>query len=203
MFQLSFLNAGLLFFAAATVLPLLIWLLAKKKPRRIIFSSLRFIKLSQQHEKSRTKLTNILLLVIRMLIILLLALAIARPMLALAGSKDSDKHPPTALAIIVDTSYSLDSVEDRLSRLDLAKKAINTINNNATDDDRLIVVTRDAMWNAMHSQIFAKEIPEETLRSISIAYQAMDWEDTFSFAESRLSETQMPNREIYLLSDLI
>jgi hypothetical protein len=202
-FQLSFLNAGLLFFAAATVLPLLIWLLAKKKPRRIIFSSLRFIKLSQQHEKSRTKLTNILLLVIRMLIILLLALAIARPMLALAGSKDSDKHPPTALAIIVDTSYSMDYVEDRLSRLDLAKKAINTINNNATDDDRLIVVTRDAMWNAMHSQIFAKEIPEETLRSISIAYQAMDWEDTFSFAESRLSETQMPNREIYLLSDLI
>ncbi|HCM16181.1 MAG TPA: hypothetical protein DHW79_09625, partial [Candidatus Cloacimonas sp.] len=43
MYQLSFLNAGLLFFAAATVLPLLIWLLAKKKPRRIIFSSLRFI----------------------------------------------------------------------------------------------------------------------------------------------------------------
>jgi len=28
MFQLSFLNASLLFFAAATILPLLIWLLA-------------------------------------------------------------------------------------------------------------------------------------------------------------------------------
>ena len=92
MFELSFLNAGLLFFAAATVLPLLIWLLAKKKPRRIVFSSLRFIKLSQQQEKSRTKITNIILLLIRMLIILLVALAIARPMLASSRLKKSGKQ---------------------------------------------------------------------------------------------------------------
>jgi hypothetical protein len=80
LFQLSFLNATLLFFAAATILPLLIWLLAKKKPQKIVFPSLRFIKLSKEQEKSRSKLKNILLLIIRMLFILLVVLAVARPM---------------------------------------------------------------------------------------------------------------------------
>ncbi len=203
MFQLSFLNAGLLFFAAATVLPLLIWLLAKKKPKQIIFSTLRFIKLSQQQEKSRTKITNIILLIIRMLIILLLALAIARPMLASSRLNESRKHPPTALAIVLDTSYSMDYVEDRQSRLDKALAAIATINARATEDDRLILITRDAAWNQLHSQIFAGEIPEDILKTIRPAYLVMDWEETFAFAESRLTEAQMPNREIYLLSDMM
>lgn len=203
MFQLSFLNAGLLFFSAATLLPLLIWLLAKKKPRQIIFSSLRFIKLSQQQEKSRTKITNIILLIIRMLIILLFALAIARPMLASSRLKKSLKHPPTALAIVLDTSYSMDYVEDRQSRLDKALAAIATINSRATEDDRLILVTRDAAWNQMHSQIFAGEIPEDILKSIRPTYLVMSWDETFAFAQSRLSDAQMPNREIYLLSDMM
>jgi len=203
MFQLSFLNAGLLFFAAATVLPLLIWLLAKKKPRRIVFSSLRFIKLSQQQEKSRTKITNIILLIIRMLIILLVALAIARPMLASSRLKKSGKHPPTAIAIVLDTSYSMDYVEDRQSRLDKAKEAIKRINRRATDDDRLLLVTRDNDWNQLHSQIYPATLPLETLNSIQLSYLPQSWEDTFAFAESRLRESQMSNREIYLISDLM
>ncbi len=203
MYQLSFLNAGLLFFAAATVLPLLIWLLAKKKPRRIIFSSLRFIIQSQEHEKKRSKITNILLLVLRMLIILLLVLAIARPMLATPSLRDSGKHPPTALAIILDNSYSMDYVEDRQSRLEKAINAIERINDKATADDRLILITRDEAFNALHSQIYAGEIPPESLKSISLCHNLMDWPETFTFAEARLAEAQMPNREIYLLSDLI
>ncbi len=104
-----------------------------------MFSSLRFIKLSQQQEKSRTKITNsIILLIIRMLIILLVALAIARPMLASSRLKKSGKHPPTAIAIVLDTSYSMDYVEDRQSRLAKAKEAIKRINRRATDDDRLL-----------------------------------------------------------------
>ncbi|MCK9556538.1 MAG: BatA domain-containing protein [Candidatus Cloacimonetes bacterium] len=203
MFELSFLNAGLLYFAAATVLPLLIWLLAKKKPHRIIFSSLRFIKESREHEKKRSKITNIILLILRMLIILLLCLAIARPMLVSSALKDSDKHPPTALAIVLDNSYSMDYVEDRLSRLDLAIRAIERINAKASPEDRLILVTRDEAFNALHAQIYAKEIPPESLKSISWSHEPMDWPQTLAFAESRLEEAQMPNREIYLISDLV
>ena len=148
MFQLSFLNAGLLIFAAATVLPLLIWLLAKKKPPQLLFPSLRFIKLSQEQEKNKTKITNIILLIIRMLIILLTALAVARPMLAskvfdAKALGSSSKHPPTALAIIVDTSYSMDHMDEGKSLLQKAMDAIGVINAQASEADRLILISRD------------------------------------------------------------
>lgn len=203
MFQLSFLNAGLLIFAAATVLPLLIWLLAKKKPKQLLFSSLRFIKLSEQQEKNRTRITNIILLIIRMLIILLTALAVARPMLSSSRFGKSDVHPPTAVAIIVDSSYSMDYMEDGSSILQKAIKAVGTFNAQATEADRLILISRDESWNQIHAQIYAGAIPAEVMQTLKLTWQPMPWTELIELAESKLSEAQMPNAEIYLLSDLV
>lgn len=201
MFQLSFLNASLLFFAAATILPLLIWLLAKKKPQKVVFPTLRFIKMSKEQEKSRSKLKNILLLIIRMLIILLVALAVARPMFSSSRLKQSAKHPPTALAILIDTSYSMDYTEGGKSQLQHAKEAIRQINSRTNPEDRLIVVSSDPSWNLLHSQIYAGKIPESLLEQLTICYTPLSLNEMLELAESKLSESQMPNREIYLLSD--
>lgn len=201
MFQLSFLNASLLFFAAATILPLLIWLLAKKKPRKVIFSTLRFIKLSQQQEKRRSKLTNILLLIIRMLIILLVALAVARPMFNTNKLKPSPKHPPTAIAIMLDTSYSMDYAQGGKSTLQLAKEAISKINARSNDDDQLVLISSDANWNLLNSQLYAGKIPETLLDKLNISYLPLSLQEMLEAAETKLKESQMPNQEIYLLSD--
>nr|MDK2851336.1 hypothetical protein [Candidatus Cloacimonadota bacterium] len=203
MFQLSFLNAGLLIFAAATLLPLIIWLLAKKKPPQIVFSSIRFLKISSEEKKKRTRLTNILLLIIRMLIILLIALAVSRPMLRSSIFGNSDKHPPSAIAIVIDTSYSMDYTEDRKSRMDLALNAIKTINQKANPSDRLILISRDQNFNNLYAQIYAGQIPEELLTSLNFSWQALSWEETFALAHARLRDAQMPNNEIYLLSDFV
>ncbi|MDD4309439.1 MAG: BatA domain-containing protein, partial [Candidatus Cloacimonetes bacterium] len=201
MFQLSFLNASLLFFAAATILPLLIWLLAKKKPLRVLFPTLRFIKQSKEQEKSRSKLKNILLLIIRMLIILLVALAVARPMFSSAKLKPSSKHPPTAIVIMLDTSYSMDYAESGKSSLQYAKDAIKKINLRANSDDRLILISSNENWNQLHAQIYAGKIPESLLENISVTHNPLDLAAMLSLAEAKLQESQMPNREIYLITD--
>ncbi|HNQ43562.1 MAG TPA: BatA domain-containing protein, partial [Candidatus Cloacimonadota bacterium] len=191
------------FFAAATVLPLIIWLLARRKPPKVLFPTLRFIKQSQEQEKNRTKITNIILLIIRMLIILLIALAVARPMLASQRLGKSRKHPPTAVAIILDTSYSMDYLEGGKTLLDKAKDYISQINARAQDADRLILITRDRDWNELHSLIYVKEIPQDILEGIVYSYEPLPWDEVLLTAERKLSEAQMPNREIYVLSDFI
>lgn len=201
MFELSFLNTGLLLFAAATILPLLIWLLAKRKPKRVVFSSLRFIKLSKDEQKNRSKLTNIILLIIRMLIILLLALSAARPLFSTGKLKPSAKHPPTALAILLDTSYSMDYVVETKSVLDHAKAALLRINSLTGPGDRVILMTSDAGWNQLHSQIFAEDIPPDLLSSVAVTYDPLPFKDMISLAAKRLADTQLPNRELYLLTD--
>jgi len=201
MFQLSFLNASLLFFAAATILPLLIWLLAKKKPLKVLFPTLRFIKQSKEQEKSRSKLKNILLLIIRMLIILLVALAVARPMFSSAKIKPSAKHPPTALAIMLDTSFSMDYAEGGKSYLQNAKDAIARINAKANADDRLILISSDESWNQLHAQIYAAQIPQAVIDQVAVTHNPLSVANMLTLAETKLKDSQMPNQEIYLISD--
>ncbi len=198
---LSFLNSGLLLFTAATVLPLLIWLLAKKKPKRVVFPSLRFIKAGQEEEKKRTRLKNILLLIIRMLIILLVTLAATRPLLRSARLKPSKQHPPTAIAILLDTSYSLDYVEDSRSNLDRAKDALKKIAALCGPEDRLILVSSDEKWNRLHAQIYAGSLPGDLIDQITTTYTPLPLQAMLDLVAAKLGETQLANRELYLITD--
>ncbi len=201
MFEFSFLNTGLLIFAAATVLPLLIWLLAKRKPNRVVFSTLRFIKLSKEQQKNRTKLNNIILLIIRMLIILLVVLSAARPLLRSDRLKPSKKHPPTAIAIMLDTSFSMDYLIDSKTWLDRAKVAMAEINKRSTSQDRLILITSDETWNNLHAQLYSGSIPEELISNIEITYKPLPLSKMVELAETKLKDSQLQNRELYLISD--
>ncbi len=197
----SFLNSGLLAFTAATILPLLIWLLAKRKPKRIVFPTLRFIKASQEEEKKRTRLKNIILLIIRMLIILLVTLAATRPLFQSQNLKPSKKHPPTAIAILLDTSFSMDYVSESKSNLDRAKDAIRKINSLCTEQDRLVLISSDESWNLLHAQIYAGAIPDDLIKDISVSFSPLSIAAMHKLADSKLRETQLANREMYLLTD--
>ncbi len=201
MFNLSFLNAGLLFFAAATILPLIIWLLSKKKPPQIIFSTIRFIKHTEKEQKNRTQIKNILLLIIRMLIILLIVLAAARPSLQIPNLKPSKKHPPTAIAILLDTSFSMDYTADSKSSLEKAKAAIMEINKRANTSDLLVLVSSDEAWNSMHSQLQAGKLPDNLINSVKTTWQPLPLESMLTFAEKKLRESQLGNREVYVITD--
>jgi hypothetical protein len=54
----------------------------------------------------------------------------------------------------------------------------------------------------MHSQIYAGTIPETLIDQLKITYNPLSLEEMIAYAETKLSESQMPNREIYLVSDL-
>ncbi len=198
---ISFLNSGLLLFAAATILPLLIWLLAKKKPKRVVFPTLRFIKAGQEQEKKRSQLKNIILLIIRMLIILLAVLAVTRPLFRSKHLKPSKNHPPTAIAILLDTSFSMDYVEEGKSNLERARDAIRRINALANAQDRLIPVTSDAEWNRLHAQIYAGAIPDDLLKQLNVTFTPQPLDAMLKLAQDKLRETQLANRELYLLTD--
>lgn len=204
MWQLSFLNTGLLIFAAATVIPLLIWLLAKKKPPRIIFSTIRFIKQTEKEQKTRSQLKNILLLIIRMLIILLVILAASRPSLLNKrpqAAQKGKKHPPTAIAILLDTSYSMDYTPGSKSYLESAKAAVLEINKRATEQDLVVMVSSDESWNRIHSQLNAGKFPTNLIATIKTTWQPLPLAKMYEVAVQKLKDSQYSNSEIYVLTD--
>ncbi|MBI3860723.1 MAG: BatA domain-containing protein [Planctomycetia bacterium] len=69
----------LLFGLALVLMPLILHLLMRAKPKKLVFPALRLIQNRKRTNTRRMKLRHLVLLLLRMLVIALLALALARP----------------------------------------------------------------------------------------------------------------------------
>ena len=115
---LSFLNPGLLFGAAAAALPVIIHFLSRRRVRRQPFSDLRFLGEVKAQQARSLGIRRWLLLLLRVLALLLVALAVAGPRwggLAVGGGR--------AVLFVVDTSASMAAQTAEGSRLDEARRA--------------------------------------------------------------------------------
>lgn len=117
---LSFLNPGLLFGAAAAAVPLLLHLLQRRRVREIAFSDLRFLEEVKARRSRALGVRRWLLLLLRMLAILLVVAAAAGPRL---GGRDGAAPAPAALLVVLDTSASMRTEQDRGTRFDAALAA--------------------------------------------------------------------------------
>ncbi|MFA7057083.1 MAG: BatA domain-containing protein [Candidatus Cloacimonadales bacterium] len=200
MFSLSFLNSGLLIASLSALIPLLIYFFAKKRPDRVIFSSIRFITLSKDEKKSKINLKNILLLIIRTLIFLLLALIFARPIIETFLGIGSNYHAPTTISIIADNSWSMDYYSKDTQRLELLKQKLKTINGKLTDEDFIRIYTKD---NYITSQKFMQGAIADTLiQNIPLSYQDLPLDSLIVQALHDKKDIETANFELYLITDM-
>ncbi len=200
--MISFLNSGILFLASAIVIPILIYLFARKRPKKIVFSTIRFIKESQQQQKKRINLKNLLLLLLRMLIILLVILAISRPAIKSELLSGDSNHPKTAIALIIDNSYSMNYLVDTQTEFDKVKEIVLQINQMLNADDIIIPISADANWNELHSNPIFGRIQTDLISSLELTPKAVPLQELLEFADRELSKIHLPNREIIMISDL-
>ncbi|MCS6860917.1 MAG: BatA domain-containing protein [Abditibacteriales bacterium] len=123
----------------AVALPVLIHLLVKQKRRAMPFSTLRFLRQAQWQRQGRRRLREWLLLLLRVLVCLLIAFALARPVL---------RHAPGFLArftnvaavLIVDNSYSMGAIRDGKSDFERAKELAQRMLNSLPARSRVAVM---------------------------------------------------------------
>jgi len=77
----GFLNQPILWLAALAAIPVILHFLLRHKPKKLVFPALRLIQLRKKNNVRRLRLKHIWLLLLRILVIVLLVLAIARPTL--------------------------------------------------------------------------------------------------------------------------
>lgn len=76
---MSFLNATLLAGVLAASVPIILHLLARQKPERVVFPGVAFLTSRLTHQKSRLKIRRWWLLALRVLAVIAFALVLARP----------------------------------------------------------------------------------------------------------------------------
>ncbi len=124
--EMSLIHAGLAAGAGLAALPVMLHLFMRQTPKHVIFPALRLIRERQRQSKKRLRIKNWLLLLARMAILALMALALARPRLY-SQVPLGDDSIPTALGLVFDTSLSMKYKDKDKTRLDEAKERAREI----------------------------------------------------------------------------
>jgi hypothetical protein len=113
--------------ALAVALPILFHLIRRTPHSRQVFSSLMFLSQSPPRLTRRSRLTNILLLILRALALVLLAAAFARPFFSRAADLESTRAGGRRVAILLDTSASMRRGDLWQQAIRQAEKAVDEL----------------------------------------------------------------------------
>ena len=208
--NMAFLNPLFLFGLLAAGIPLLIHLWNRRRVVTIDFSSLMFLVAAHRQNVRRVQLKNLLILLLRMLIVALIALALARPFLTL-GLPLSAVRAKTDVVIILDNSYSMAYEGVEGVAFEKAKAlGIEVLRSLRHGDNASLILMSDVA-----QPIFRQLTPDiegviAAVDDAAISYRATNVQPSLELAHEMLTGAglQTPptgrgafNREIYLISD--
>lgn len=123
----------------AAAVPLWLHLRRRKVEMRVDFPAVRYLLRAEQEHARELKVRNVALMLLRVLVVLLVALAAARP-LARFGVTG---HGPTALVVLLDNSMSTSAVADGRTVFAGLQDVAREVLARAKTSDRVWLVTSD------------------------------------------------------------
>lgn len=136
---MAFLAPAFLALGLLAGVPLLVHLLRRRVGRVLDFPAVRYLERMEQEHSRDLKLRNRLLLILRLIAVLALALAAARPIANLLGVG----HAPIAVAVVMDNSLSSGAVQNGQVLFDSLRAEARALVGELTADDRAWIVTAD------------------------------------------------------------
>ncbi|MDR1290028.1 MAG: BatA domain-containing protein, partial [Planctomycetaceae bacterium] len=227
---MSFITFSLFFGGVIfAVVPVVLHLLMRGKPKRIEFPALVFIKKNLEVNRRSYRLKHILLLLLRVAAIVLFGLALSRPSLKYVDwlmqlpdffgganstgangntydfSNDNSwaglgmQDAPVAAAIVVDSSLRMNYVAGNQSRLDIAKQFAQWILKRVPAKSEIAVLSTSRESAAFQVDLLAARDKIERMQTIPSGRAVVD---VAADAVNLLAGSQNAQRELYIVTDL-
>ena len=199
MFGLTFLATSFAIAGAiGAAIPLILHLLNRERARRLVFSTVRFIQMSHQTNVRRHKLKRLLLLLMRILMLVLLGFAFARPFFAADPEITQKTGGKRNAVIVLDTSYSMQYE----GVFEAAKEAATQILDglDASDAAGLILSSDNARVVAPLGSEFSHI--RTALNSAKTTYEHTDYLDALQTADEILQPIPIGEKQVYLVGDM-
>ena len=198
---MAFLNPLFLFGLLAAGIPLLIHLWNRRRVVTIDFSSLMFLTAAHRENARRFQLRQLLILLLRMAIVALIALALARPFLTL-GLPVASVRAKTDLVIVLDNSYSMAYQDVDGIRFEKAKMFATDILDTLRHGDSAAFI----LMSDIPKPVFRQLTPDigsvtEAINTVEISYRTTNVQPSIELAHEILAESEQLNKELYLISD--
>ena len=192
---------GPLFLAAGAVaasIPLIIHLLNRERATRMVYSTIRFIRMSHQVNVQRHKLKQLLLLLMRLLILAILGIAFARPFFADKPTATGGTGGKRNVVLILDNSYSM-SHKDTFDR---AKAEAQKITDGLQQRDTSALVFASNRAQVIKSLDTEHQQIRPALTGVKLTSVPTDYLDAIQAADEMLRQANIGQKEIYLIGDL-
>ncbi len=198
---MAFLNPLFLFGLLAAGIPLIIHLWNRRRVVTIDFSSLMFLMAAHRENARRFQLRHLLILLLRMAILALIALALARPFLTL-GLPVASVRAKTDVVIVLDNSYSMAYQDVDGIRFDKGKVLATDILGTLRHGDSAALI----LMSDVPNPIFRQLTPDigsvvAAINDAEVSYRATNVQPSVELAHEILAESEQLNRELYLISD--
>ena len=195
-----FLNPAVLFGLLAASIPVIIHLFNLRKLKKIEFSTLQFLKELQKNKIRKIKLKQWILLALRVLIILFIVMAFARPALQSIQIGGTTSAAKTTAVFILDDTYSMSVVDQKGSYFNQAKEIVNKIISQLQEGDEVgLVLVSNHNGEQKLTSNFSEFIIN--LDQLDLSYSSGELNSSITKAAQLISESKNFNKEIYVLSD--
>src|SRR5262245_6775663 len=194
----SLLHAGLAAGAALAVIPVILHLVLKQKPKHEMFPALRLIRQRHRVNLRKVQIRHWLLLAMRMLLIALMAMALARPSIH-GASFIPDQQAPVAAALVFDTSLSMEyRIQDR-TRLEDAQAIAKGLHKEFPDGSEVLVLDSAEPTARFFPEL---SLAQQRIDSLRLRPRASSLNQAIIEACRGLGENERTRKEIYLFTDL-
>lgn len=183
---------------ASLAIPVVIHLVHRRKARRVLFSTLRFLHMVDQRVARRQRLKELLLLAARLLLLAAVVGALYhRTVGLLAGGRAR-----TAVAIVMDDTYSLRATEDGTTRFERAREAVRHVLDGLHPGDVACIVPAHNPPDAAADLTAALDWLRGELDDSSCTYGADDLGRALRLACGALMESDAERKELYIVTDM-
>lgn len=194
---MSFLAPLFLVGLAALAIPILVHLRQRQEKTVVEFPSLMFLQDIPFHSERRKSIKHPLLLALRLLALLLLVAAFARPFLAGDADGAAGAMGPRELVVLVDRSWSM-TYQDRWNEArDAAREAVASQGPN----DRTTLILFDEGATAPLRSSPSTDAVLRELDGAAPGDRGTRYAPALRLARSVLETSELPRREVVLVSD--
>lgn len=217
---LTFLNSAFLVGLAAASLPILIHLFSRRRTRDVRFPSLEFLQEVSRKKVRRLQLRQFLLLLLRVLIIALFGLAMARP--AVRTGEGGFGRGSSTIAIILDNSFSMAArdpgmqglpstsavavstspvVEEGTVFAGAKQRALEIVSLMQEGDRGVLALAASPVRLPYQTAITDLGLFRQEVERSALAATPADLPQAVQRVASVMSRSRTLNREIYIISD--
>ena len=184
--------------------PILIHLLHRRRYLEVPWAAMRFLIAATKKQSRRMRLEQILLLIVRTLIVLLIAMALARPSVETFGEYFRAEGPRHRI-IVIDATYSMGYSTQDHSRFDRAKELARQIASATRQGDALqLVRIGESLPRAIVKQpAYQASAVLEEIAQMPLLDECVDVSVVLEEIDELLAlAPEIVRKEIYFLTDL-